>query len=69
VTEELWSERRPIIAMILEADSPRAFAFGKDFCFEVADDIKPAECDAFNSGQPAREDPFGPLRKCARYLK
>ena len=67
--KEIWSDPRPIFALVLNADPPLPFAFGRDFCFPVAVEVKPLACDAFGPDQPKPEDPLAPLRRCAKYLK
>jgi hypothetical protein len=66
---ELWSTRRPILALVVEADSSKVFAFGKDFRFQVADTIEPVACEALGPGRPSRDHAFGQLRECIRFLR
>ena len=39
--QELWQEDRPILAVISQADTYRTVAFGKDFWFELSEQLKP----------------------------
>ena len=68
-TRAVWKdEKRPIIAMLGESDSPGAFVFGKDFFFRLAREVKPKPCEDVTKGRPDLADPMRTVFQCGRVL-
>jgi hypothetical protein len=68
--EELWTRpRQPLLALVVDAKSSQAFAFGKDFFFEVKDEVRPSPCADVTSGSAKVEKPLRILLQCAAVLK
>ncbi len=68
-TRAVWKDAsRPIIAMLVEADQPGGFVFGKDFYFRLARDVKPKPCEDLTKGQPDLADPMRTVFQCGLLL-
>jgi hypothetical protein len=68
-TRTLWDDpSRPILAMLVDADQPRSFAFGKDFYFELDHKIEPKPCEDITDGPAELGDPMRTVLECGKVL-
>lgn len=65
----VWDDaQRPVVAMLVEADSARAWAFGKNFYLQLRDKPQPKTCRAISIDPPILGQPFRTVLECAQIL-
>ncbi len=65
----IWKgETKPIIALLANTDQPHAFAFSKDFYFELTENVKPTQCRNVNANPCDSGGPGCVVQECGNVL-
>ncbi len=67
-TKLIWNGRPRLITLVADASDGKAFAFGKDFFFEVKEEVDVRRCEEITVGGTGAEDALRSVIHCGRIL-